>query len=86
MERLAPALKRYQETLRQPRITEWLTPGEGSVAVVRSARMQEALRGLRGEPERPRAPEAKKARRKRRGKAFGHLRAGVEASIELDSD
>ena len=65
MERLAPALKRYQETLRQPRITEYLTAGEGDVAVVRSARMQAALRGLRGEPELERAPEARPARRRK---------------------
>ena len=47
-ERLDPALRRYGDTLRQPRITEYMVPNDGGeVAVVRSIRMREALRGLR---------------------------------------
>eukprot|EP00747_Dinoflagellata_sp_TGD_P059784 gnl/TRDRNA2_/TRDRNA2_151726_c1_seq1.p1 gnl/TRDRNA2_/TRDRNA2_151726_c1~~gnl/TRDRNA2_/TRDRNA2_151726_c1_seq1.p1 ORF type:complete len:917 (-),score=184.19 gnl/TRDRNA2_/TRDRNA2_151726_c1_seq1:18-2702(-) len=49
-ERLDPALRRYTDTLRQPRITEYMAPvSAGDVAVVRSDRMNAALRGLRGE-------------------------------------
>ena len=34
-----------QDTLRQPRITEYLLPAAGDVAVVRSSRMQQATEG-----------------------------------------
>lgn len=75
MERLEPALRRYQDTLRQPRITEYLQPASGDVAVVRSMRMQEALRGLRGEsPEGDAEERPAKGRRKGgrgRGRASG---------------
>jgi len=50
LERLDPSLRRYTDALRQPRITDYMVPSEGSgdVAVVRSARLSNALRGLRG--------------------------------------
>eukprot|EP00434_Breviolum_minutum_P006819 symbB.v1.2.006013.t1/scaffold356.1/size220710/10 len=66
MERLEPALRHYQDTLRQPRITEYLLPATGDVAVVRSTRMQEALRGLRGESPQP---EPERPNRRRGGRA-----------------
>eukprot|EP00439_Symbiodinium_sp_Y106_P075774 s541_g15.t1 len=54
LERLEPAVRRYEDTLRQPRITEYMIPSDaGDVAVVRSSRMQRALRGLRGESPEP---------------------------------
>jgi len=68
-ERLEPALKRYCDTLRQPRITEYMRPvGVGDVAIVRSDRMREALRGLRGEEppdEQSTSPKPKRQGRKR---------------------
>eukprot|EP00930_Biecheleria_cincta_P042267 TRINITY_DN29077_c0_g1_i1.p1 TRINITY_DN29077_c0_g1~~TRINITY_DN29077_c0_g1_i1.p1 ORF type:complete len:1290 (-),score=288.18 TRINITY_DN29077_c0_g1_i1:104-3973(-) len=73
LERLQPALRRYEDTLRQPRITEYMVPtGDGEIALVRSSRMREALRGLRGEasvsPERPQKSAGKKPRRQGRGR------------------
>ncbi|CAJ1449165.1 unnamed protein product [Effrenium voratum] len=102
MERLEPALRRYQDTLRQPRITEYLLPAAGDVAVVRSSRMQQALRGLRGESPDMDAEERGRGRGRRRGQARrgrgrGRRAQKAEApaafaslrgaaSIELDSD
>lgn len=67
-ERLDPALRHYRDTLRQPRITEYMVPtGVGDVAVVRSSRMREALRGLRGgEPEEAAEPSPPRARAPKR--------------------
>lgn len=72
-ERLDPALKRYRDTLRQPRITEYMVPtGVGDVAVVRSSRMREALRGLRGEEpqeqQSPSPPHGRAAKRPPEGR------------------
>ncbi|CAE7374020.1 UVH3 [Symbiodinium natans] len=62
LERLEPAVRRYEDSLRQPRITEYMVPGDaGQVAVVRSSRMQRALRGLRGESPEPDNAEAAEA-------------------------
>jgi DNA excision repair protein ERCC-5 len=66
-ERLDPALRKYTDALRQPRITEYMVPtGIGDVALVRSNRMRDALRGLRGEasPERSATPPHRKRRRR----------------------
>ncbi|CAE8657649.1 unnamed protein product [Polarella glacialis] len=81
LERLDPALRRYQDTLRQPRISEYMVPSDGGeVALVRSSRMRNALRGLRGEaslsPERSpatgdRGQTASTGSRPRRGRGRG---------------
>ncbi|CAK9110591.1 unnamed protein product [Durusdinium trenchii] len=74
LERLEPVLRRYQDTLRQPRITEYLLPSAGDVAVVRSSRMQEALRGLRGEsPEQEESGVSSKGPKGRRKAKSIHL-------------
>mmetsp|Transcript_39545 Transcript_39545/g.93075 ORF Transcript_39545/g.93075 Transcript_39545/m.93075 type:complete len:1227 (+) Transcript_39545:71-3751(+) len=73
-ERLDPALRRYCDTLRQPRITEYMRPvSAGDVAVVRSDRMREALRGLRGEesPDRSASPKPAKRRGRKRNDGDG---------------
>jgi DNA excision repair protein ERCC-5 len=88
-ERLDPALHRYRDTLRQPRITEYMVPtGVGEVAIVRSHRMRDTLRRLRGEgddsPDRTASPPQK---RKRGQKLTGwKLRPCMETTIELDDD
>lgn len=64
-ERMEPALRRYTDTLRQPRITEYMRPsGVGEVAVVRSVRMRDALRGLQGEEVSPPRPAPKRRGRR----------------------
>eukprot|EP00929_Paragymnodinium_shiwhaense_P000508 TRINITY_DN100748_c0_g1_i1.p1 TRINITY_DN100748_c0_g1~~TRINITY_DN100748_c0_g1_i1.p1 ORF type:complete len:1428 (-),score=409.64 TRINITY_DN100748_c0_g1_i1:328-4611(-) len=84
-ERLDPALRRYGDTLRQPRITEYMIPaGVGEVAIIRSERMRHALRGLRGEasPERSASPaeEGDGGGRKRRKKKQAQSAEGAESS------
>mmetsp|Transcript_8073 Transcript_8073/g.16424 ORF Transcript_8073/g.16424 Transcript_8073/m.16424 type:complete len:327 (-) Transcript_8073:111-1091(-) len=83
LERLEPALRRYTDTLKQPRITDYMVPTGGpDVAKVRSVRMNSALRGLRGneasdedgQPHKGSAsarPAARGRRAKRAGSAGG---------------
>lgn len=82
MERLEPALRRYTDGMRQPRITEYMVPEEaGDVARVRSVRMNQALRGLRGEasPERSPTPPPRAPRRRRAAAAAGEGGEGAAA-------
>jgi len=82
LERLQPALQRYNDGLRQPRITEYMVPVDaGNVAVVCSTRMQNALRGLRGEQSPARSPSPLPKRRRQpsagsRGEAVADAKAG----------
>lgn len=63
LERLDPALRRYTDTLKQPRIIDYMVPteGAGEVGVVRSARLSSALRGLRGLNEEAEAENGEEA-------------------------
>eukprot|EP00928_Gymnodinium_smaydae_P044109 TRINITY_DN29449_c0_g1_i1.p1 TRINITY_DN29449_c0_g1~~TRINITY_DN29449_c0_g1_i1.p1 ORF type:complete len:904 (-),score=112.70 TRINITY_DN29449_c0_g1_i1:191-2584(-) len=91
-ERLEPALRRYTDTLRQPRITEYMLPaGVGDVAVVHSNRMRNALRGLRGEasPERSASPPRENAdapRRRRRAPNASSTEDGRAEAARRDTD
>merc|ERR1712039_917294 len=75
VERLEPALRRYEDGMRQPRITEYMVPRDASdVAMVRSGRMRNALQGLRGEESDESQPDdsvvensTRRGGRKRRG-------------------
>nr|QDO16460.1 DNA repair protein XPG [Crypthecodinium cohnii] len=70
LEKLEPAVARYTDTLRQPRITEWAVSNSdkaGQVAMIRSSRMGKALRGLRGEAEVDNEDDQSRRKGSRRG-------------------